>query len=526
MLRNPRTTMPIGKIFGMLVIGLGMLFLCLLLGLMAAVIPPGGLVRLMVVPGAVAALIAIWVLPKQRRAPGGLLIFLLLGLLATLHLWPPYVVYRFGGLPAISPIKLAWLALLVMGGYCVLASEDMMQRLKQRCSSHKLLVLLVPALLAWRFLSSALGEQPIPQVLTLVADILSCYVFFFIALAVLRDAGDVHRMLALLVVVAVVQALLASYESVVRHTLFSRFISVSDEDSAVQLDIIRQKFRDGRYRAQGTFEHPMVLAEFMGMMVPLAAAIFLTTRTRWMRWCSAAFVPLAVMVIGASGSRSGFAVLMAGALLAGILWLMPRRQLHGGSSRGVLLLATVALLLPVFLLVGYVALQEMMALIAGRTASEVSSSMVRVLMMERGIPLIQDQPIFGYGSGLGAVKLGFYDGTRFNIDNYWLGLTLDAGVVGLLLSGLFWLGAIFYGLLLYYRYPDRNGTAAGLIAVSLTVLLIGKSVLSINSGFTVAYALVASLLVLAEASRQSAAQSVPPAAGLAPLPVQGVANAA
>jgi len=205
---------------------------------------------------------------------------------------------------------------------------------------------------------------------------------------------------------------------------------------------------------------------------------------------------------------------------------MPRRQLHGGSSRGVLLLATVALLLPVFLLVGYVALQEMMALIAGRTASEVSSSMVRVLMMERGIPLIQDQPIFGYGSGLGAVKLGFYDGTRFNIDNYWLGLTLDAGVIGLLLSGLFWLGAIFYGLLLYYRYPDRNGTAAGLIAVSLTVLLIGKSVLSINSGFTVAYALVASLLVLAEASRQSAALAEPPAAGLAPRPAQGVANAA
>jgi hypothetical protein len=528
MLRNARLPLPSSKLVGVMLMGLGALFLCLLLGLMAAVIPPGGLVRLMAVPGIVAALIAIWVLPKQQRAPGGLLIFLLFGLLATLHLWPPYVIYRFGGLPALSPIKLAWLALLVMGGYWVLSSREMMQRLKERCRSHKLLVLLVPTLMAWRILTSALGEPPIPQVLTLVADVLSCYIFFFIALAVLRDAGDVHRMLALLVVVAVVQALLASYESVVRHTLFYRFVSVSAEDSAVQMDILRQKFRDGRYRAQGTFEHPMVLAEFMGMMVPLAAALFVTTSKRWLRWGSGAFVPLAVMVIGASGSRSGFAVLMAGALLAGVLWLMPRKQPHGGSGRGVLLLATAALLLPVLLLVGYVVLQEVMAMIVGRTASEASSSMMRVLMMERGIPLIMDQPFFGYGGGMGAIKLGFYDGTRFNIDNYWLGLTLDAGVIGLLLAGVFWLGAIFYGLQLYYRHPDRNGTVAGLISVSLTVLLIGKSVLSINSGFTVAYALVAGLLVLDEASRREAAQqqAAPQPGGLAPMPARGVANAA
>ncbi|UGQ47643.1 O-antigen ligase family protein [Massilia endophytica] len=520
--------LPRSKLVGAMLMGLGALFLCLLLGLMAAVIPPGGLVRLMVVPGAVAALIAIWVLPKQQRAPGGFLLFLLLGLLATLNLWPPYVIYRFGGLPALSPIKLAWLALLVLGGYWVLSSKEMMQRVKDRCRSHKLLVLLVPTLMAWRILTSAMGEQPIPQVLTMVTDVLSCYIFFFIVLAVLRDAGDVHRMLSLLVVVAVAQALLASYESMVRHTLFDRFISVSAEDSAVQMDIIRQKFRDGRYRAQGTFEHPMVLAEFMGMMVPLAAALFVTTRKRWMRWGSAAFLPLAVFVIGASGSRSGFAVLMAGALLAAILWLMPRRQLHGGSSRGVLLLAAIALLLPVILGVGYVVLQEVMAMVAGRTASEVSSSMMRVLMMERGIPLVMDEPLFGYGGGMGAIKLGFYDGTRFNIDNYWLGLSLDAGLVGLVLAGAFWLGSIFYGLLLYYRYPDRNGTAAGLISVSLTVLLISKSVLSINSGFTVAYALVAALLVLEEASRREAAAVLPEAqpGALAPVSVRGVSHAA
>lgn len=518
MLRKPMTSMSAGKMAGLAMMGLGMLFLCLLLGLMAAVIPAGGLVRLLVVPGGVAALIAIWIMPKQQRAPGALLIFLLIGLIVTLHLWPPYVVKRFGGLPALSPIKLAWLGLLVMGGYWVLASRDMMQRLIERCRSHKLLVLLVPALLAWRVLSSALGEQPLPQVMTLLSDVISCYVFFFLALAILRDSGDVHKLVAVLVVVAAVQALLASYESVVRHTLFDKFISISDEDSAVQLDIIRQKFRDGRYRAQGTFEHPMVLAEFMGMMVPLAGAVFVTTATRWMRWVAAAFVPLAVLVIGASGSRSGFTVLMAGALLGGILWLMPRRQVNqGGAQKGVLLLAMIVLLLPVFLLVAYVALQEVMTLMAGRTASEASSSMARVMMMERGIPLVLDQPVFGYGGGLGAVKLGFFDGTRFNIDNYWLGLSLDAGVPGLLLAGAFWLGAIFYGLVLYYRYPDRHGTLAGLISVALAVLLICKSVLSITSGFTLAYALVAGMMVLGEAEGRKAARPAPPAgAGLAP----------
>ncbi len=81
---------------GMLLIGAA--FLCLIAGLMAAVLSPGALVRLLAVPMGVMALIGMWVMPKRKTAPDALLNGLLLLLVLFINLWPAYIVYRFGGL--------------------------------------------------------------------------------------------------------------------------------------------------------------------------------------------------------------------------------------------------------------------------------------------------------------------------------------------------------------------------------------------------------------------------------------------
>jgi len=490
--------MPAGKMFGLAMMALGMLALCLLLGLMAAVVPPGGLVRLLAVPAAVAFLIAIWIMPKQKQAPGTLMNWMLLAVLVTVNLWPAYIVKRIGGLPALSPIKLAWLVLLVGCGYFILASKEPMQRLTTRVKAHPFLIGLVPALLVWRIATAAAGEQPFAQMFTLTSDLISCYILFFIAVAVLRDEKDVRRMLSVLLVVGLLQALLACYESAVKHTLFERFIPMGTEDAALLIDTLKTKFRDGAYRAQGTFEHPMVLAEYMAMMLPLATAVFFATREKLPRWAAVCFMPLAVAVIVYSRSRSGITVLIASVILVGILLVMPRKHAGEHSQKASLVVAMLALLLPVFLLVGYAALQEVMSLVAGRTAGEMNSTMSRVIMMERGVPLVQNSPIMGYGAGMGAIKLGMFDGTRFNIDNWWLGISLDAGLPGLVLSFGFFVLAALLGVMTYYRRDDRAGTVAGMLSISLCMLMITKSVLSIPSGFTLAYVLVAALITLQE----------------------------
>jgi hypothetical protein len=500
----------------MSLMGLGLLVSCLLVGLLAAVVPPGALVRLLAVPGGIVAIILLWAMPKRELAPDGAMNLLMLALLALINLWPAYLVYRFGGLPSVNPTKLAWLSFLAYSGFHILASRQPLTRLGARCKAHPWLVTCILFLFVWRVISAACGIQPVAQVLSLGSEIISCYLAFFFVLAVLRDERDVFRLLTVLVVVAAIQALLASYETVVKHTLFDRFISLSAEDSAAMLDTLREKFRDGRYRAQGTFEHPMVLAEYMAMMAPLAVVLFLNRLAGRWRWVAAGFLPLALAVIVSSRSRVGIAVLMGAMLLVGLLMMMPRgARARGGASS--LSLVVSLFMLPLLLIAAYYSLHELLHLISGRSTGEANSTMTRVLMMERGIPLLKASPLVGYGNGMGPVKLGFFDGVRFNIDNYWLGMALDAGVPGLLaFVAVFALGALL-GLRYYRQRDDRAGLAAGMLAIAVIILLACKTVLSISSGFTLAYVLIAAIIVLGESPAPApAAHCADPAGPLLP----------
>jgi hypothetical protein len=324
------------------------------------------------------------------------------------------------------------------------------------------------------------------------------------ALAVLRDEKDVFRLLAVLAVVATAQALIASYESVVQHTLFDKFITVSESDPGTLQSILTDKFRGGHYRAQGTFAHPMVLAEFLAMMVPLAVAVFLHSKRFLLRAITAGFVPLAIAMILASRSRSGIAVLLAALLLVGLLMMLPRKRLasqRGSSS----VLLIIAFLLPVLITSAYFAGSEITSLVVGRNQGEANSTMTRLSMLEKGIPLILDSPFLGYGNGMGAVKLGFFDGVRYNIDSYLLSTALDAGVPGLFAFVTVFCIAVLLGLRGYTQREDMVGSASGLIAVSLVMLIGVKSVLSITSGFTLAYVLIAALIVLRETPQEAVA---------------------
>ncbi|MCU6498875.1 O-antigen ligase family protein [Rugamonas sp. A1-17] len=488
--------------------GLGLLLFCALTGLMVAVMPPGVLVRLLIAPLALFALVLLWVVPKRATTPDGLHNLLLATLIVLINIWPAYIVHRFGGLPYINPTKLAWLALLGVVGVNLFSSKPAMARLVARCKAHPLLIGGVVFLFGWRVVSAASGVQPVAQVVSMASEVIGCYAIFFIALAVLRDERDVFRLLKVLVAVAMVQALLASYESVVKHTLFDKFVVLSSEDAATMVDTLREKFRNGHYRAQGTFEHPMVLAEFMAMSAPLALVLFLSRQTSGWRWTAAAFLPVALVVIVSSRSRVGIAVLLAAVLLVGGLMLLPRGRRQGSS----LSLVLTMFLLPVLMVGAYFALNEMISLAAGRSVSEANSSLARVLMMERGIPLLKASPLVGYGYGMGAVKLGFFDGARFNIDNYLLGVALDSGLPGLFAFVGVFIGATFMGVQCYRRRDDRGGLAAGFIAVSIVVLLGCKTVLSIASGFTLGYILIAAIIVLLEpaagAAEPAAARAV------------------
>ncbi len=115
----------------------------------------------------------------------------------------------------------------------------------------------------------------------------------------------------------------------------------------------------------------------------------------------------------------------------------------------------------------------------------------RMDQVTSAIPLIDKSTFFGYGFGRGAEILDFgsLDGSP-TIDNYFLTLILNSGLVGFIIFTLFYLNVIYK----YFKVNKRNK----LIITALIFFLINLFTLSITENHTIFYFFLAFLLVVDE----------------------------
>jgi hypothetical protein len=138
---------------------------------------------------------------------------------------------------------------------------------------------------------------------------------YFLIRFLTKDLSEVAGHLRFLVFAAVVVAIAMLYEFITHHDLFAVFGGVPD-----LLDL-----REGRFRCQGPFEHPILAGTFMATLFPLLAGLlFLKKRS--------SDKTLAVVGIVACGFSS-YAAASSGALLTFltaivglVLWTMRRHM--------------------------------------------------------------------------------------------------------------------------------------------------------------------------------------------------------
>ncbi len=174
--------------------------------------------------------------------------------------------------------------------------------------------------------------------------------------------------------------------------------------------------RDGIVRAEGTAAHPLELAAVMTVLFPLATYCLLAARQRAVRawpWL------LALALIGAAGalsvSRSFFVGLAVEFLILALYWPLRRTAVVLGCA----VVGVLALLIAKAGAVGFV-----VRLFTQGSGDD--SLLHRTLARQVAYALINAHPLFGSG-------LGSYDTTRYPIlDNQYLGLLVETGIVGLL----------------------------------------------------------------------------------------------
>ncbi|HEY2699724.1 MAG TPA: O-antigen ligase family protein [Pseudonocardiaceae bacterium] len=232
--------------------------------------------------------------------------------------------------------------------------------------------------------------------------------------------------------------------------------------------------RDGITRAQGTAAHPLELAAVMTVLFPLGVFCFFTARergTRWWPWL------VALGLIGGAGalsiSRSFFVGLVVEFVVLALFWPLRRTAVVLGCA----VAGVVVLLFTKGGVVGF-----FVKLFTQGSGDD--SLLHRTLARQVAYALINAHPVFGIG-------LGGYDTSRYPIlDNQYLGLLVETGVVGLLgflgyLGTAAWaafargsshrdLGAALGAAILAYAVINLILDTAGFLQISaLAAILVG-----------------------------------------------------
>ncbi|MBP9830986.1 MAG: O-antigen ligase family protein [Polaromonas sp.] len=471
-------------------------------GTAAALLPSGMSVRFFLLLFIGLSFIGSWALRTKSNSVWHKLIFFSLAVTISFSvLWPRYIFLHISGMPSVNPLTLGTMGCLYLSLVSLIFSPNFSARVVSAMSNMGLVPKWIAVYLLWRLLTCFLGETPALSVVGFVKELvyINSFILFGYIFSTLENGGLI--LFRLLTICGVLVGLAGIYEAFAEHNLFSRFASAGEDGdvSGTLANIAAEKVRAGSYRAQSTFDHPIVFAQFVAALIPISIYGILREKSLFWRLVALASLPIALLSILKSGSRAGIvSVVVAFGLVMIVMWL--RALVHGRLTKIVAFVSLPALLGGIGL--GYMLLQE---LTAGRGQHETSSSGVRMLMLRTGINALADSPIFGFGQGQAITKAGVLNVNNLaTIDNYFLSIALDSGYVGLALFVLVLVVFSFKSLLVAVKNPSSDGLFVGACLASVLAIAATFAGLSIINNMTLLWLLIAATAPYLASGKQSA----------------------
>jgi O-antigen ligase/polysaccharide polymerase Wzy-like membrane protein len=298
-----------------------------------------------------------------------------------------------------------------------------------------------------------------------VTFFLSFVVFFYFVVSVLTSRAAVIGVAQFLVAGVAAVAFFAIVES---RTHFNVFDHVRSVFPFLQFDPLPPDFRYGVLRAVGSSEHPIALGVLFAMVLPLAFGLAKSLSRVW-------WAPTLVIALGLLATVSRTPILVMVAAGCTLLWLRPRDVVR-----------LLPLMIPMIIVIkiavpgslatvkasffpegGLIAQQTTLAddptLISGR------ANLVPRLHEGMRTPLL--------GQGMGTRQTGLDNPLRNApiLDNQWLGLFLEIGLLGII--GWVWLvgrSVRVLGRIAQSRASPDGWLAAGL-AAGITGFAVGMA---------------------------------------------------
>ncbi|MBI5870723.1 MAG: O-antigen ligase family protein [Actinobacteria bacterium] len=228
---------------------------------------------------------------------------------------------------------------------------------------------------------------------------------------------------------------------------------------AVQKNLIFYEFileavpepRTGLHRIGSTIAHPVPYGAFIIQALPFSVLIWVSSRQMWLRVAAMATTLLAILALFFTYSKGSWLVGVFIALCMPLFLRSSRRQRY--LLPAIVIIGVVAVMLGIFW-------QQVRSEAEGRSAISVD---VRISSWQGAIEGIKESPLFGVGLKQGAAELkkhvdpNLYIGLGkvLPVDNYYLSLILEAGIIGFVI----WMLLVIFLVLEGFRVWHLGGVS-------------------------------------------------------------------
>ncbi|MGI4877962.1 MAG: O-antigen ligase family protein, partial [Janthinobacterium lividum] len=251
---------------------------------------------------------------------------------------------------------------------------------------------------------------------------------------------------------------------------------------------------DGLYRVRGPYTTSLLYAEYLALIVPFILHWMLTGRSLWLRvamFVAWAMVTAAILLTNGRLGLVGWFLAHLGYLL---IWGVRRWRTDPSGLMG----PSVVLGFPA------VAAVLMAVILSSNTLSnrilgggpQAASDAARRTQREMTYPKVLKNPI-GYGaSRSGATLMYVAPSGGVTVDNLYISMVLDYGVVGLFSFFAMFVFAAWSGIRLYFNTSDREIELEGPLGVTMIVFVVIRFVLSQDVNITFLFLLLGMVLAL------------------------------
>jgi len=481
---------------------------CLIYGFFFALTAPFLIVP-MLAPLAILALLIIWALPYAVNPPTRTMAALFGCFFVASIVWPNYIAIALPGLPWITMLRLFGTPMAILLLVSVSTSSHFRQTMNQVLGSSPYVWMLLCLFVAMEFLtlpfskdvSASLNRVIVFQTYWTAIFFVSCYVFI--------KPGRAERWAIALCLMAVALGILALFEFADKKILWAGhipgFLKVEDSDRYLK-PAMRAATRI--YRVKATFGNPLNFAEFLALTMPFMIHFIMGRYRVLVRVAAAVSAVFLVYVILLTDSRLGIVGVFISVTLYLLLWaLILVRRTRGNLIAGGIVFAYPALFIAA--VAATFVVRPLRVKVWGGGA-QAASNASRDAQITSGIPKILANPI-GHGSGQAGGLAGTTSVSgQVSIDNYYLVIALEYGLLGFFAYFGMIIAAVYYAstsALFRDAKGDRDRALLVPLAISLVAFFVIKSVFSQQDNHSLLFMMLGLVVALNYRSKVAALAS-------------------